>query len=106
MLSKLAKSRLQIGRAIERTIEAVAKLLCPEKSMILSYVASGSKAATVHSTRSTPSGLAEENGRNVAQKGDFNGQSSFAIASIVSRHLKQFCAEEKSAPNHFFRLSP
>ncbi len=61
-----------------KSIEAARKLLCPEKSMILSYVASGSEAATVHSTRSTPSGLAEENGHNVAQKGDFNGQMSFA----------------------------
>ena len=46
--------------------------------MILSHVASGSTAATIHSTRSTPSGLAEENGRNMAQKGDFNGQMNFA----------------------------
>ena len=52
--------------------------------MILSYVASGSEAATVHSTRSTPSGLIEKNGHNVAQKGDFNGQMSFAIASKVT----------------------
>ena len=49
--------------------------------MILSSVVSGSKAATVHSTRSTPSGLAEKNGHNGAQKGDFNGQVSFAGAS-------------------------
>ncbi len=61
--------------------EAVAKLLCPEKSMILSHVTSGSKAAAIHSTRQAPSGPAEENGRNVAQKGDFNGQMSFATAS-------------------------
>ena len=46
--------------------------------MILSHVTSGSKAATIHSTRQAPSGPAEENGRNVAQKGDFNGQMSFA----------------------------
>ncbi len=46
--------------------------------MILSHVTSGSKAATIRSTKPTPSGLAEENGRNVVQKGDFNGQMSFA----------------------------
>ena len=52
--------------------------------MILSHVANGSIAATIHSTRLTPSGLAEENGRNMAQKGDFNGQMSFAgCLSIV-----------------------
>ncbi len=38
-------------------------------------------AATVDSTRSTPSGSAEENGREWSQKGDFNGQMSFATAS-------------------------
>ncbi len=68
-------------------LEAVAELLCPEKSMILSYVASGSKAATVHSTRPTPSGLAEENGRNVAQKGDFNGQTNFAIGLVNQANM-------------------
>ena len=54
--------------------------------MILRPFASGSKAATCHSTRPTPQphkgGLGEENGREWPQKGDFNGQMSFAIASI------------------------
>ncbi len=84
--------------------EAIAQLLCPKKSMILRPFASGCfalrrpggpsqckageatlvanwGAATIHSTRSTPSGSAEENGREWPQKGNFNGQMSFAIAS-------------------------
>ena len=64
--------------------EAVAKLLCPEKSMILRPFASVSEADTVIPTRSTPSGSAEEEGREWPQKGDFNRQMSFAIASKVS----------------------
>ncbi len=67
--------------------EAAAKLLCPEKSMTLSHVTSDSEAATIHSTRPTPSGLAEENGRNVAQKGDFNGQMSFAQLPLEGQYL-------------------
>jgi carboxyl-terminal processing protease len=63
-------------------LEGVAKLLYPEKSMILRPVASGSHAATVHSTRSTPGGLAEENECKWPQKGDFAGQMSFATPSL------------------------
>ena len=62
-------------------MEAVAKLLCPEKSMILRPFASGSIAAAVHATRPTPCGLAEEDGRKGPQKGDFSGRMSFATAS-------------------------
>ncbi|MDE3045434.1 MAG: hypothetical protein KGJ02_02160, partial [Verrucomicrobiota bacterium] len=51
------------------TYEAVAKLLCPGKSMILRPFASGGKATTVHLTRSAPSGPTEENGRKWPQKG-------------------------------------
>ena len=61
--------------------EAIAKLLCLEKSMILGPVASGSGAAPVHSTKPTPSGLDEENACDWPQKGDFTGRMSFAIAS-------------------------
>ncbi|MBI3236406.1 MAG: hypothetical protein HYZ48_01660 [Chlamydiales bacterium] len=63
-------------------VEGIAKLLCPEKSMILRPVASGSIAATVHLTRPTPCGLDEKNGRNWPQKGEFNGQMNFAIPSV------------------------
>ncbi len=49
--------------------------------MILRPFASGCGAATIHSMRSTPSGSAEENGRERPQKGDYNGQMSFALAS-------------------------
>ena len=52
--------------------------------MILRPFASGSKADTGHLTRPTPRGLVEENGREWPQKGDFNGQMSFAIASSIS----------------------
>ena len=61
--------------------EEIAKLLCPEKSMILRPFESGSNADTGHLTRPTPRGLGEENGREWPQKGDFNGQMSDAIAS-------------------------
>ena len=47
----------------------------------------GSRAATIHSTRSTPSGSAEENGREWSQKGDFNGQMSFASCLIKKSKL-------------------
>ncbi len=49
--------------------------------MILRPFASDSGAATIHSIRSTPSGSAEENGRDWPQKGDFSGQMSFVTAS-------------------------
>lgn len=49
--------------------------------MILRPVAIGSNAATVHSTRAAPGGLAEENELKWPQKGDFNEQMSFAKAS-------------------------
>ena len=51
--------------------------------MIFRPFASGSSAATVHSMRPTPCGLIEENGREWPKKGDFNGQMSFAIASLI-----------------------
>jgi hypothetical protein len=50
--------------------------------MILRPVTSGSKAATLHLTRSAPRGPAKENGWKWPQKGDFAGQMSFAIASL------------------------
>jgi hypothetical protein len=56
-------------------------MLYQEKSMILRQVTSGSRAATVHSTRSTLGGLAEEHGRKWPQKGDFAWQMNFAIGS-------------------------
>ncbi len=87
-----------------RSKEAIAKRLSPEKLMILSSAASGCgdtrrsggpsqckageatsvanwEAAAVHSTSSTPRGLGEGNECKWTQKGDFTGQSSFAIAS-------------------------
>ncbi|MBS0653591.1 MAG: hypothetical protein JSR39_08745 [Verrucomicrobia bacterium] len=61
--------------------EPVAKLLCPEKSMIFGPVTSGSKTATLHLTKSATCGPAKENGWKWPQKGDFAGQMSFATAS-------------------------
>ena len=51
--------------------------------MILRPVTSGSEAATSHLTRSAPSGPDKENGWKWPQKGDFAGQMSFAIASLM-----------------------
>ena len=66
--------------------EGVAKLLCPEKSMILRQFVSGSDADTIHLTRPTPleviGGLSEESGHKLPQKGDFSGQMSFATPSV------------------------
>ncbi len=56
-------------------LEAVSKLLCTEKSMIF-------RPFTFDSTRSPPSGSAEENGREWSQKGDFNGKMSFTTAPL------------------------
>lgn len=67
----------------KKTLEAFEKLLCQEKSMILRPGASGSDDATVHSTRSTRGGLAEENERKWPQKGGFDGQMSFSKASLL-----------------------
>ena len=69
--------------------EAIAKLLCPEKSMFLRPFASDSKAAAGHLTKPTPSGLVEEDGREWPQKGDFNGQMSVAIASQTTQRKKR-----------------
>ncbi len=68
-------------RSLRYNQEVIAKLLCPEKLMILRPVASGSKAATFHLMRAAPGGPAEENGCKWPQKNDFAGQMSFAIAS-------------------------
>jgi len=70
--------------------EAVAKLLCLEKSIILRAFTSGSNAGTVHSTRPTPCGLGEEKGCKWPQKSDFNGQMSFAIPSVTPKATKLF----------------
>lgn len=48
--------------------------------MILRQVASGSNAATVHTTRATPDGLAEEYEDKLAQKGNFDGRMSFEMS--------------------------
>ena len=63
--------------------EALAKMLCLEKSMILRQVASASYARTVHSDEANPVGLVEENERKWPQKGDFARRMIFARASGV-----------------------
>ena len=76
--------------------EGVAKLLCPKKLMILRLFASDSVAVTSHSTRPTPSGSDEENGREEPRKGNFNGKTSFAIASKAKRPLHQYLRLKKT----------
>ena len=61
--------------------EAVAKLLCPEKSMILRPFERRCFAEPVHSDDPNPEALGEENELKWPQKGGFAGQMSFAIAS-------------------------
>ncbi len=81
----------------EQSQEAVAKLLCPEKSKILWPFASGSLLTRAIRRGQPRIGLSEENGRKWTQKGDFNGQMSFAIASQV-QELGHFDFHELTYP--------
>ncbi len=65
------------------SVEPIAKLLCPEKSMILRSFKRASELARFTSTNPTPGGLGKESELKWPQKGDFNGQMSFAIGSVV-----------------------
>jgi hypothetical protein len=61
--------------------EAIAKLLCRRKSMILMPVFRASKLARAAQMRPCPDGQARLRGEKRRQKGDFMGHMSFAIAS-------------------------
>ena len=52
--------------------------------MILGPVKRASKLARFTSTNPTPGGLGKESELKWPQKGDFNGEMSFAIGSILS----------------------
>jgi hypothetical protein len=61
--------------------EPVAKLLYPEKSMILTPFVRAAEAARAPPMSPTPCGLAKRWGDKRHQKGDFAGHGSFATGS-------------------------
>lgn len=63
--------------------------------MIFRLFESGSQAAATHLTRSTPSGSIEEDGIKGPKKSDFNGQMSFAIASLEVYFFKEFSMQDE-----------
>lgn len=70
-------------KPLRASVESAAKLLCPEKSIILTPVSSGSRASTPFLTQSIPSRFAKKNGWKWHRKGNFTRQMSFATAPIV-----------------------
>jgi hypothetical protein len=74
-------SEVQILSGARFYDEAIAKLLCHRKSMILTPVLRTSKLVRAAQTRPCPNGQARLSGKKWCQKGDFMGHVSFAIAS-------------------------
>jgi len=69
-------------------MEAIAKLTDPEKSMILSQFASRSSGPASIPEHILQASRARGWGGKMAQKGDFAGSVSFAIASMICKDLK------------------
>jgi serine-type D-Ala-D-Ala carboxypeptidase/endopeptidase (penicillin-binding protein 4) len=64
------------------TAEAIEKLLCLIKSMILAPILKASRLAWDVQTKPCPGGQGRRRGENWRQKGDFMRRTSFAIASV------------------------
>lgn len=77
LISKMINKR----RNFEVSKEVVAKLFYLLKSMILRPVREWQRCCYSSFDEANPNGLVEENGREMAQKGDFSRQMSFATAS-------------------------